>query len=278
MRQDSSSALCNAHRGGAQQQLHLLQVHFKAAALAGYRPQVSVVCAAVLHLATNTTVASVGLRWLARAYLSSSISTVWPGTCTTDVSRQQACQPVSKAQGLPPMQVCRGAIWSSTDQHKAARVLKFLTLSPARYGSSCSLVQRCCAAKRAAKRAAGAPGSWLAGKWRTRASEMPAHSTTQASFSQSQQTVLSHGVFRDAGAKQVGHQGACQKPDCAVVPCSRWTSAAGAPSRGSGCSTRASPASMSSLGVQIPPGTSCSHAGKNACSGHTARCCRSLRA
>jgi hypothetical protein len=49
-----------------------------------------------------------------------------------------------------------------------------LTLSPARYGSSCSRVQRGCAPNSAAKRDAGALGSWLAGKWRTRASDMPA--------------------------------------------------------------------------------------------------------
>jgi hypothetical protein len=43
------------------------------------------------HRATNTMVGSDGLRWLARACVSSSVSTVWPGTCTQQQAHK-ACR------------------------------------------------------------------------------------------------------------------------------------------------------------------------------------------
>jgi hypothetical protein len=76
-----------------------------------------------LHLATNTTVESVGLRWLARAYFSSSISTVWPGTCGAEGACRSMPQHGSAISDMRQAQVatvpCQGCLRVCCRDHAA---------------------------------------------------------------------------------------------------------------------------------------------------------------
>lgn len=139
------------------------------------------------HLATNTTVESVGLRWLALAYFSSNISTVWPGTCTAAQPPASQLKHIWQAlkahftitnqqrlQTSVPQQLSNNTCTYSTvcvPRHKLYKSgeecctwILLHTFSPVKYGSSCSLVHLGCTANKEANLGPGADGKRRAGR------------------------------------------------------------------------------------------------------------------